>query len=93
MRMGALETSTWFATLNPVVQAALAGGFTWFVTMLGAATVLLRKSMPQALLDGMLGFAAGVMIAASFWSLLAPAIAFRVWIRLATFMVMATELR
>jgi ZIP family zinc transporter len=52
----------------------LAGTFTWLVTALGAATVLLRKTLPQALLDSMLGFAAGVMIAASFWSLLAPAI-------------------
>jgi zinc transporter, ZIP family len=65
---------TWFTTLNPVAQAALAGCFTWLVTALGAATVFLRRTFPQALLDGMLGFAAGVMIAASFWSLLAPAI-------------------
>jgi ZIP family zinc transporter len=65
----------WLSSLPPIVQALVAGGFTWLVTALGAATVLLRQQLPQALLDAMLGFAAGVMIAASFWSLLAPAIA------------------
>lgn len=64
----------YFATLHPVVQALLATLFTWFVTALGASAVFLFKSIKQQLLDGMLGFAAGVMIAASFWSLLAPAI-------------------
>jgi ZIP family zinc transporter len=64
----------WFAGLEPVLQALLAGGVTWAVTALGAATVFLRRALPQRLLDAMLGFAAGVMIAASFWSLLAPAI-------------------
>lgn len=72
--MAEFEIPAWFLGLNPVAQAALAGSFTWLVTALGAATVFLRKTMPQALLDSMLGFAAGVMIAASFWSLLAPAI-------------------
>ncbi len=60
--------------LNPVLQAFLATSFTWFVTMLGAATVFLTREISRKLLDSMLGFAAGVMIAASFWSLLAPAI-------------------
>ena len=64
----------WFKGLHPVVQALLATGFTWFVTALGAAVVFLFRTMNRKLLDGMLGFAAGVMIAASFWSLLAPAI-------------------
>ena len=62
------------ANLNPVLQALLATGFTWFVTALGSATVFAFKSINRRVLDGMLGFAAGVMIAASFWSLLAPAI-------------------
>jgi ZIP family zinc transporter len=62
------------ANLNPVVQALLATSFTWFVTALGAATVFAFKSINRRVLDSMLGFAAGVMIAASFWSLLAPAI-------------------
>lgn len=60
--------------LHPVVQALLATGFTWAVTALGAASVFLAKDVSKKVLDGLLGFAAGVMIAASFWSLLAPAI-------------------
>ncbi|MCK4832090.1 MAG: ZIP family metal transporter [Anaerolineales bacterium] len=64
----------WFSTQNPVLQALLATGFTWFVTGLGAGLVFFFKSINRKTLDGMLGFAAGVMIAASFWSLLAPAI-------------------
>jgi ZIP family zinc transporter len=66
--------TTWFTTLNPIVQALFATGFTWFVTALGAAAVFFFKTIKQKVLDGMLGFAAGVMIAASYWSLLAPAI-------------------
>ena len=64
----------WFVGLNPVVQAFLATCFTWFLTALGASAVFLFKSINRRLLDGMLGFAAGVMVAASYWSLLAPAI-------------------
>ena len=63
-----------FADLSPVVQALVAGCFTWFVTALGASAVVFFSTMKRKILDGMLGFAAGVMIAASFWSLLAPAI-------------------
>lgn len=63
-----------FVGLSPVVAALVATTFTWFVTALGAATVFFTKTVNQKLLDGMLGFTAGVMIAASFWSLLAPAI-------------------
>ncbi len=65
----------WFIGLNPVLQALLATLFTWFVTALGSSLVFLFKSINKNVLNGMLGFAAGVMIAASFWSLLAPAIA------------------
>ena len=64
----------WFTGLNPVVQALIATLFTWAVTALGAAFVFFFKSIKRKVLDGMLGFAAGVMIAASYWSLLAPAI-------------------
>ncbi len=60
--------------LNPVVQALLATLFTWGVTALGAAGVFLMVKMNRKVLDAMMGFAAGVMIAASYWSLLAPAI-------------------
>jgi ZIP family zinc transporter len=60
--------------LHPVVQALLGTTFTWAVTALGAAMVFFFKTINKKVLDGMLGFAAGVMIAASFWSLLAPSI-------------------
>jgi len=64
----------WFKGLPPVTQALIATCFTWFLTAAGAALVFFFKSINRRVLDGMLGFAAGVMIAASFWSLLAPAI-------------------
>ena len=65
---------TWFQALSPVYQALAATCFTWLMTALGAGLVFFFKSINRKTLDGMLGFAAGVMIAASFWSLLAPAI-------------------
>jgi ZIP family zinc transporter len=61
-------------SIHPVLQALLAGCFTWGLTALGAGTVFLTRGVNKKLLDGMLGFAGGVMIAASYWSLLAPAI-------------------
>ena len=64
----------WFVGLGPIQQALLATLFTWLMTALGAGAVFSFKSINRKLLDSMLGFAAGVMIAASFWSLLAPAI-------------------
>ncbi|MFA5240094.1 MAG: ZIP family metal transporter [Phycisphaerae bacterium] len=64
----------WIENLNPVLQALVAGIFTWSVTAAGAAAVFTTKKFNQKILDAMLGFAGGVMIAASFWSLLAPAI-------------------
>ncbi len=63
-----------FKESTPVLNAFIATCFTWFVTALGASLVFLFKSIDRKVLDGMLGFAAGVMIAASFWSLLNPAI-------------------
>lgn len=63
-----------FATLSPVTQALIATFFTWGMTAIGAALVFTTKTVNQKLMDGMLGFAGGVMIAASFWSLLSPAI-------------------
>lgn len=63
-----------FQNLTPVMQALLATCFTWGVTALGAAGVFFFKKVDRKVLDFMLGFTAGVMIAASFWSLLAPAI-------------------
>jgi len=64
----------WFADLSPIAQALLGTCFTWAVTGLGAGLVFFFKRINRKMLDGMLGFAAGVMIAASYWSLLAPAI-------------------
>ncbi|MCJ7694376.1 MAG: ZIP family metal transporter [Anaerolineaceae bacterium] len=60
--------------LHPIVQAFLATLFTWALTAVGAAGVFVKKDISRRTLDGMLGFAAGVMIAASYFSLLAPAI-------------------
>ncbi|RMG74793.1 MAG: ZIP family metal transporter [Bacteroidetes bacterium] len=64
----------WLEVQHPVVQALLATLFTWGVTALGASLVFFFKRINRKVLDGMMGFAAGVMIAASFWSLLNPAI-------------------
>lgn len=64
----------WFYELSPVVQALMGGLFTWTVTALGAGLVFFTRSVNYKLLDGMMGFAAGVMIAASVWSLIIPAI-------------------
>jgi zinc transporter, ZIP family len=59
---------------SPIIQALFATLFTWAVTALGSAGVFFTKEVSRKLLNGMLGFASGVMIAASYWSLLAPAI-------------------
>lgn len=64
----------WISQLSPVTQALVATLFTWFVTALGAALVFFFKKINKNVLNAMLGFAAGVMIAASFWSLLSPSI-------------------
>lgn len=64
----------WFSSLHPVMQGLLATLFTYGLTAMGASLVFFFKSMNVKVLDMMMGFAAGVMIAASFWSLLAPAI-------------------
>ena len=66
--------SNFLFNLNPIFQALLATLFTWCVTALGASLVFIFKKVHKNILDGMLGLAAGVMIAASFWSLLLPAI-------------------
>lgn len=64
----------WLESQNHILLALLATLFTWFLTALGASLVFLFKEIDKRVLNTMLGFAAGVMIAASFWSLLAPAI-------------------
>jgi ZIP family zinc transporter len=68
-----METE-WLLKYNPVFLAFVATLFTWTATAFGASMVFFFKSLNQKLLNSMLGFAAGVMIAASFWSLLLPAI-------------------
>jgi ZIP family zinc transporter len=60
--------------LHVLIQALLAGLFTWGMTGLGAASIFAFKTIDRKILDVMLGLAAGIMIAASFWSLLAPSI-------------------
>ena len=64
----------WFLNLNYIYQALLATIFTYLVTLLGASIVFFFKKISKNVMDAMLGFAAGVMIAASYFSLLAPAI-------------------
>lgn len=63
-----------FNNFGPVMQALFATLYTWGMTAVGAAGVFLSKEVNKKVLNAMLGFAAGVMIAASYWSLLAPAI-------------------
>jgi ZIP family zinc transporter len=64
----------YFESIDPILAALYATLFTWFLTAFGASFVFFFKNMNRVVLDGMLGFTGGVMIAASFWSLLAPAI-------------------
>ena len=64
----------YFLSLSPIFQALIATTFTWGVTALGAAGVFVFKTISQKIMNAMLGFAAGVMMAASFWSLLSPSI-------------------
>lgn len=63
-----------FKELSPVMQAFVAAHFTWGITMLGAAVVFFFKDVKKDIMDSLLGFSGGVMVAASFWSLLNPAI-------------------
>ena len=63
-----------FNNLSPVLQAFLACLFTWSITALGASIVFFFKKVNKTLMDALLGFAAGVMIAASFFSLISPAL-------------------
>jgi ZIP family zinc transporter len=63
-----------FESIDPILAALIATTFTWALTAFGASFVFFFKNMNRVVLDGMLGFTGGVMVAASFWSLLAPAI-------------------
>lgn len=64
----------WFLNSNHIIQALMAGLFTFSITAFGASFVFLFKKINKSIMDAMLGFSAGVMIAASFWSLLSPSI-------------------
>ncbi|NJB36542.1 MULTISPECIES: ZIP family metal transporter [Flavobacteriaceae] len=68
------QVIAYFETIDPILAALYATLFTWGLTAAGAGLVFLFKSPNRALMDGMLGFTGGVMVAASFWSLLAPGI-------------------
>lgn len=74
--MEELDIYKWFITQNPIKQALYAGLFTWGLTAIGAALVFLFNKSNRKILDMSLGFTGGVMIAASFWSLLSPAISY-----------------
>ena len=65
---------SFFYNLSPIIQALIGTLFTWGLTALGASLVFFFKTINKKMLNAMLGFAAGVMVAASFWSLLNPAI-------------------
>jgi ZIP family zinc transporter len=71
-----MEAVRLFSSISPVYQALVATLFTWFVTALGAAVVFLKKDINRKALDASLGFASGIMISASFFSLILPAIGF-----------------
>ena len=68
------QVISYLESIDPVLAALYATLFTWGLTALGASLVFFFKTMNRAFFDGMLGFTGGVMVAASFWSLLAPAI-------------------
>ena len=73
--MEELELYKWFIQQSPIIQALIGGLFTWILTAIGASLVFFFRSSNRKVLDMCLGFTGGVMIAASFWSLLSPAIA------------------
>lgn len=66
--------TVFFQTLNPILQAVIAATIAWAVTALGASTVFLTREFNRKLFDAMMGFAAGIMLAVCFWSLLEPAV-------------------
>lgn len=80
---------SWFTNLSYITQALIATLFTWGVTALGASFVFLFKKVNKSVMDAMLGFAAGVMIAASFWSLLEPAIEMATNLNMTAWLVIA----
>ena len=80
-----------YINLNPILQALIACIFTFSITALGAGLVIFFKNINKNILDAMLGSAAGVMIAASFWSLLPPAISLAETLKMNIILVIATS--
>ncbi len=80
----------WYVQLNYPMQAFIAAIFTWGITALGAAVVFLFKKINKNVMDGMLGLAAGVMMAATFWSLLSPALLMAEELNLVSWFVVAS---
>lgn len=80
-----------YINLNPILQALIACIFTFSITALGAGLVIFFKKINKNILDAMLGSAAGVMIAASFWSLLSPAISLAETLKMNIILVIATS--
>ena len=80
----------WYVHLSPPIWALIATTFTWCVTLLGASWVFFFKTVNKSILDAMLGFAAGVMVAASFFSLLSPSIAMAESLSMVAWMVAST---
>lgn len=70
----AIDAMNGLFSLSYPFQALIATVFSWFITALGAALVIFTRRVRPTLMDAMLGFGAGVMLASSFWSLLAPGI-------------------
>jgi len=74
----------WFLSLSPIAQGTLAGVGTWLLTALGSVPVLYARQAPRRLMDALMGFAGGVMVAAACWSLLVPALRLGgVWVAVA----------
>ena len=80
-----------YINLNPILQALIACIFTFSITALGAGLVIFFKNINKNILDAMLGSAAGVMIAASFWSLLSTAISLAETLKMNIILVIATS--
>ena len=80
----------WFSNLYFPIQAFIATLFTWGLTALGAAVVFLFKKVNKNIMDGMLGLAAGVMLAATFWSLLSPALEMAEELGLISWLIVST---
>lgn len=78
---------TWFQNLDYTIQALLATIFTWSITALGAGIVFIFRKIKKNIMDAMLGLAAGVMIAASFFSLLSPAIEMATKLKMITWLI------